>query len=125
MGSGVVGLIMAVLLGLRISRPIQQLVGQANEIAKGALETRVQITSLDEVGLLGERFNYMAEQVHVLMQETVEKAALEKEMEVARAIQATLIPDASAVVDLPGVALASYFKPATKCGGDWWTYCKT
>lgn len=120
--SGMVGLILAVLVGFQISRPIRALVDQAEKIAGGELDTRVKVTSRDEVGLLGQRFNYMAEQVSELMRESVEKAALEKEMEVARAVQATLIPDASAVVDLPGMALASYFKPATRCGGDWWTY---
>jgi serine phosphatase RsbU (regulator of sigma subunit) len=120
--SGVIGLVLAVLVGFQISRPIQALVVQADKIAGGDLETRVQVTSRDEVGLLGERFNYMAEQVHVLMQQSVEKAAMDKEMEVARAIQATLIPDAAADIDLPGLDIASYFKPATQCGGDWWTY---
>lgn len=120
--SGLVGLVLAVLVGFQISRPIRALVDQAEKIAGGDLETRVRVTSRDEVGLLGDRFNYMAEQVHVLMRESVEKAALEKEMEVARAVQATLIPDATAIVDLPGMEMASYFKPATRCGGDWWTY---
>jgi serine phosphatase RsbU (regulator of sigma subunit) len=114
--------VLAVVVGFHISRPIKELVAQAERIAEGDLETRVAIGSRDEVGLLGDRFNFMAEQVSELMQESMEKAALEKEMEVAWAIQSTLIPDAHAVVDLPGIDLASYFKPATKVGGDWWTY---
>ncbi len=120
--SGIVGLILAVVVGFHISRPIRMLVTQAERIAKGDLETRVEVRSQDEVGLLGDRFNHMAEQVRLLMRESVERAALEKEMEVARAVQATLVPDATAIVDLPGIDLASYFKPATRCGGDWWTY---
>ena len=120
--SALVGLVLAVLQGFRLSRPIRALVAQAEKIAGGELESRVQIDSQDEIGLLGDRFNYMAERVQSLMRESVEKAEMEKEMEVASVVQATLVPDSSHTVDLPGISLASYFQPATRVGGDWWTY---
>jgi serine phosphatase RsbU (regulator of sigma subunit) len=120
--SALVGLVLAVIQGFRLSKPIRSLVAHANKIAGGELDSRVQIDTQDEIGLLGERFNYMAEQVQMLMRASVEKAAMEKEIEVASAVQATLIPDASSAVDLHGLSLASHFKPATKVGGDWWTY---
>ena len=125
--SGVIGLVLAVLVGFQISRPIQALVGQADKIAGGDLETRVQVTSRDEVGLLGERFNFMAEQVHALMLESVEKAAMEKEMEVARAIQATLIPDAAADVDSPASTsrATSSRRPSAAGTGGPTTACRT
>jgi serine phosphatase RsbU (regulator of sigma subunit) len=120
--SAAVGLVLAVIQGFRLARPIRSLVAHANKIADGELESRVEIDTQDEIGLLGERFNYMAGQVQMLMRASVEKAAMEKEIEVASAVQATLIPDASSAVDLHGLSLASHFKPATKVGGDWWTY---
>ena len=63
------------------------------------LETRVEISSGDEIGMLGENFNYMADRLLILMRETAEKATLEKELEVARTIQETLVPPAD-LVDL-------------------------
>src|SRR5207248_6435076 len=47
-------------------------------------------------------------------------ATLEKELEVARTIQETLVPP-SDLVTRPFVNLAGYFLPASQCGGDWWT----
>ena len=38
------------------------------------LETRVDVSSSDEIGLLGENFNYMADQLVVLLRHTAEKA---------------------------------------------------
>jgi sigma-B regulation protein RsbU (phosphoserine phosphatase) len=116
-----VGALFTVFQGLSLSRPLQQLARQADQIAGGDLQARVDIKSGDEIGLLGERFNYMAEQMLVLVQETMAKATMEKELEVASTIQATLVPDSS-LVSLSGLKLAGLFKPTTHCGGDWWNY---
>ncbi len=118
-----VGVLFTVFQGLSLSRPLQALARQADQIAGGDLQARVDIRSQDEIGLVGERFNYMAEQMLVLVQETMAKATMEKELEVASTIQATLVPDSS-LVQLSGIRLAGIFKPTTHCGGDWWSYFK-
>ncbi len=115
------GLVLTIIQGVSMSRPIRALARQADQMASGDLLARVNIKSRDEIGFLGERFNYMAEQMLVLMKETVAKASMEKELEVASAIQSTLVPEAN-VVDLQRIQLAGFFKPATQCGGDWWNF---
>src|SRR6185436_19032262 len=45
---------------------------------------------------------------------------LEKELEVARAIQETLVPSGE-LFDRQVLRLCGHFQPATQCGGDWWT----
>jgi serine phosphatase RsbU (regulator of sigma subunit) len=115
-----VGTALAIFQGLRISRPIKMLAWRADQIARGDLETRVEISSGDEIGMLGENFNYMADRLLILMRETAEKATLEKELEVARTIQETLVPPPDPV-DRQFIRLAGYFLPASQCGGDWWT----
>lgn len=115
-----VGTALAIFQGLRISRPLKMLAWRADQIARGDLETRVEITSSDEIGMLGENFNYMADRLLILMRETAAKATLEKELEVARTIQETLVPS-SELVQRSFVCLAGYFMPASQCGGDWWT----
>jgi signal transduction histidine kinase len=50
-----------------ISRPIQNLRNSATLMAHGALDTRIQIASQDEVGQLAQTFNYMAGQLESLM----------------------------------------------------------
>jgi serine phosphatase RsbU (regulator of sigma subunit) len=111
----------AVYQGFAISKPIKMLARGADEIARGHLEKRVPVASSDEIGLLGENFNYMADRLVVLLRETADKATLEKELEVARAIQDALVPPAD-TVDRRFIKLAGFFQPATQCGGDWWTY---
>jgi serine phosphatase RsbU (regulator of sigma subunit) len=115
------GLLLAILQGLRLSKPIKMLAWRADQIARGDLESRVEVTSTDEIGLLGENFNYMADQLVVLLRQTAEKATLEKELEVARTIQETLVPP-NDTVDRQFVKISGYFQPASQCGGDWWTY---
>ncbi|HEY7955484.1 MAG: SpoIIE family protein phosphatase [Polyangia bacterium] len=115
-----VGTALAIFQGLRISRPLKMLAWRADQIARGDLETRVEISSADEIGMLGENFNYMADRLLILMRETAEKATLEKELEVARTIQETLVPPAD-LVTRDFIHLAGYFLPASQCGGDWWT----
>jgi sigma-B regulation protein RsbU (phosphoserine phosphatase) len=115
------GTVLAIVQGLRISKPIKMLAWRADQIARGDLETRVEVSSTDEIGLLGENFNYMADQLVVLLRQTAEKATMEKELEVARTIQETLVPN-NDTVERGFVRLAGYFQPASQCGGDWWTY---
>ncbi len=51
-----------------ISRPVQHLRNSALNMAQGALDTRIQVSSQDEIGQLGETLNYMAGQLETLMQ---------------------------------------------------------
>src|SRR5262249_33775239 len=116
-----IGTLLAILQGLRISKPLKMLAWRPDQIARGDLDSRVEVTSTDEIGLLGENFNYMADQLVVLLRQTAEKATLEKELEVARTIQETLVPP-NDTVDRQFVKISGWFQPASQCGGDWWTY---
>ncbi len=118
-----IGTILAIFQGLSISRPIRQLAWRADQIARGNLDTRVEITSSDEIGLLGENFNFMADQISILLQQTAEKAKLEQELEVAKTIQETLVPS-DAPVKKPNLTFAGFYQPAAQTGGDWWTWAE-
>ncbi len=116
-----IGTVLAIFQGLSISRPIKQLAWKADQIARGDLEARVEITSNDEIGLLGENFNFMADQIEILLVQTAEKARIDQELEVARAIQETLVPT-SDPVDKGTLTFAGFYQPAAQTGGDWWTW---
>lgn len=116
-----IGTVLAILQGLGISRPLKLLAWKADQIARGDLKARVEVSSADEIGLLGENFNFMADQLVVLMRQTREKATMDKELEVARTIQETLVPSHEPFASGP-FELAGHFQPASQCGGDWWTY---
>jgi serine phosphatase RsbU (regulator of sigma subunit) len=116
-----IGLLVSILQSLRISKPIRTLTARATQISQGDLMSRVEVQSSDELGQLAENFNFMADQLVILLQETASKATFQKELEVARSIQEALVPS-SELVDRPFLRLSGYFGPATECGGDWWTY---
>jgi two-component system sensor histidine kinase BaeS len=54
-------------LGRTLTHPIQQLRNSALHIADGALDERVEIKSRDEIGQLGQAFNYMAGRINALL----------------------------------------------------------
>jgi serine phosphatase RsbU (regulator of sigma subunit) len=116
-----VGLLLAIMQGIRISKPIRILSARVSQIAQGELQTRVEVTTSDELGVLAENFNFMADQLMILLQETAQQGAVAKELEVARTIQEALVPS-SEIVDRPFLRLSGYFEPASECGGDWWTF---
>jgi serine phosphatase RsbU (regulator of sigma subunit) len=120
----VLGVLLTVILASSLTRPIVALARTVDQVASGDLQARVSVQTRDEVGLLAERFNVLAEQTLVLMRETLAKATLTKDLEVASALQTTLVP-ATSDVELEGIQLAGYFKPATHCGGDWWAHHQT
>lgn len=115
------GLVSAIVQGLRLSRPITALREAARRIASGDLVTRTDVRSNDEIGDLGATFNYMADRIEVLMQETAEKLHLENELAVARAVSETLVPS-TAVHSSRSMDLVGFYQPASVCGGDWWSY---
>jgi serine phosphatase RsbU (regulator of sigma subunit) len=116
-----IGTVLAILQGLSISRPIKELAWRADQIARGDLGARVEITSSDEIGQLGEHFNFMTDQISILLEQTAEKARIEQELEVARTIQETLVPTPEPV-DHGVLTFAGFYQPAAQTGGDWWTW---
>ncbi len=80
----------------RVTRPIVSLIEQSNEIARGNLNARVEIVSTDEIAVLGDSFNKMAEDLRVSNARLInaEKAAAWKEMarQVAHEIKNPLTP---------------------------------
>ena len=118
-----IGTLLAIFQGLSISRPIRALTWKADQIARGDLDARVEVTSGDEIGLLGENFNFMADQIAILLQQTAEKAKIEQELEVAKAIQETLVPS-DAPVKKGTLTFAGFYQPAAQTGGDWWTWAE-
>ncbi len=51
------------LLSRQLAHPLQQLTAAAVQLSQGNLKTRVQIAAQNELGLLAQTFNHMAEQV--------------------------------------------------------------
>ena len=117
----IVGIIIAGIQAVFVTRNIKLLTRAATQIASGDLSIRSHIKSRDEVGQLGDQFNVMADRVQILMHETEQKAMLEKEVDIARSIQTTLLPPCGFAKCGP-LELNGFFQPASECGGDFWCY---
>lgn len=117
------GIGVAAFHGSRIARPIKALTRQAERIASGDLNSRVEENRSDELGTLARTFNIMSDEIRDLLVEQAQKASLEKEMSLARQVQQAMLPPAT--LDQHGpLKVVGYCMPASSCGGDWWTYRK-
>jgi serine phosphatase RsbU (regulator of sigma subunit) len=118
-----IGVVLAALQGVRLAGPIKVLTRQAERIAGGDLSHRVPHTRRDELGVLAGSFNFMADQIKLLLVEQAQKASLEKEMSLARQVQQAMLPS-EALDEHGSLKIVGYCMPASSCGGDWWTYRK-
>ena len=129
-----VGLIVAGLVSLRLTRPLHQL----SEFARALPDQDLVAGSMlpahiaelprrrpDEVGRLAGAFAYMDEQLREkvarLLEETSSRERLESELNIARELQQGLLPPAD--LTLPAsVNLSATMVPAKEVGGDLYSY---
>lgn len=115
-----VGIGVAAFQAIKIGGPIKLLSQQAHRIADGELNQQVNVASRDEIGMLARDFNFMAGKLRELLQDTASKASLEREMELARQVQESMIPPPRLIEHGP-FRVIGHYEPAAACGGDWWT----
>ncbi len=116
-----IGVVLAALQGIGIARPLRQLATQAHRIAQGSLDQRVPDKRRDELGVLAREFNRMATQLGALMVEQTQKAMMQRELDLARSVQQSMLPPPE-MVHHGNLKVVGYCEPATSCGGDWWTF---
>ena len=73
-------LVLGTLFAGQISRPIQKLALGARKLAGGEYGTRVDVRSSNEVGILGEAFNQMGEEIQKAIEQVRRQAAVNKEL---------------------------------------------
>ncbi|MGQ0504774.1 MAG: HAMP domain-containing protein, partial [Myxococcaceae bacterium] len=100
----------------RISRPLAALTLRAQQLGEGDLEARVSTSHISgrEVSTLSVVFNHMADRIQWLMEDVKQKAVLEREMQLARAVQETLLPSRDVVTAGP-LRIAGACMPADAC----------
>lgn len=111
-----IGVAFSLFFSSKIVGSIQQLVAAASVLAKGDYTSRVDITTGDELEVLGEAFNTMAEEIDKNMKLTVYKERVTKELELAAKIQSESLPK-----NLPKIAsldISAGIIPAEEVGGD-------
>ncbi len=107
----------AVLMILAITRSVSRLSRGAREVARGNVGYRIPVKRRDQLGDLAHAFNTMAASVERMLEEVREKERLAHEMELARQIQESLLPERR--LSFRGLELEAAFLPATEVGGDY------
>lgn len=115
-------LVVSLFASFSLTSTLRELFEATRKIALGQFDVRVRSRSRDEVGGLAESFNWMAEEVSRLLNETAQKARMENELATVKAVQETLFPPSR--FDSGPVHIAGHFEPASECGGDWWSYSR-
>lgn len=107
-----------------ITRPIEELQKGSEAIGRGDLGFTVNVGTGDEFEDLAHSFNRMAaelrEHIENLRRTTAEKERIAKELEIAKEIQQSILPESAPV--LPGFDLAGFNLPAREVGGDFFDY---
>jgi HAMP domain-containing protein len=109
--------LMAVFMIVGLSRAVNRLSRGTAAVRQGDFGVRIPVRRRDQVGDLQRSFNEMAGDLETLVATAAQKESLEKELELARNLQKSLLPG-----DLPagsGVEFATLFEPSAAIGGDY------
>jgi serine phosphatase RsbU (regulator of sigma subunit) len=112
------GTVFTILFSKTLTAPINRLYEATRLVGEGEFDIEMRPGSRDEIGALTWSFNVMSSKIRELLKASVEKAILEKEIDIASTVQRTLIPES--ILDVPGIELRAHYQSASSCGGDWW-----
>ncbi|MEE2719597.1 MAG: SpoIIE family protein phosphatase [Planctomycetota bacterium] len=127
-GIGLLANLVAIfILALLFTRPIRRLSTAMAAVTHGDMDARVEgIESRDEFGDLARGFNEMSSNLRAniddLASERAQRDVVEAELNMAREIQASLLPDDGAIPDRTGFELAAANVPARQVAGDFYDY---
>ncbi len=106
-----------------VTNPLKNLLYVIEEIrVKNILNKQVEITSNDEIGKLGLAFNNMIKELDENRKGLIEKNRIEKEMEIAKIIQTSILPKN---YEIPGFKVSAFMKTAEEVGGDYYDIIKS
>ncbi|NPA80137.1 MAG: SpoIIE family protein phosphatase [Thermotogae bacterium] len=114
------GLLASLLFSRIITRNIEVLIEDLEEIGRGNLEHEVRVRSNDEIGLIADAIRSMTRQLKQAQEKLIESERLKHEVEVARRIQSILLP--KSMPHMPGYEFAAAYYPALVVGGDYYDY---
>jgi sigma-B regulation protein RsbU (phosphoserine phosphatase) len=104
------------ILSVIVTNPIRKLTEVVKQIALGDFSKRAEVKSEDEVGLLADSVNHMAEDLEKSTEARIYQEKTKKELEIAAKIQKELLP--TTLPNIKDLDLAAEVIPATEIGGD-------
>ena len=105
------------LFALLLTRPIRELTAGMARVANGDLKVQLKRRSRDEIGALTLDFNQM---VADLQENVLERQRMGHELDIARRIQQSLLPQSEP--EVPGLDVAGTCLTYAEVGGDYYDY---
>lgn len=109
--------LMAFFLIFALSRAVNRLSHATNSVRAGDFSARIPVKRRDQIGELQRSFNEMTANLEDSVAAVAQKEVLEKELQIARDLQQSLIP-----ADIPSseaVDFSTLFEPSAAIGGDY------
>ena len=114
----IVAAVMALFLIFGLSHAVNQLSRATSMVQEGDFSFRIPDRRKDQLGALQRSFNEMTANLGVAVEEATQKEILDKELEIARSVQQSLLPEQLELDE--SVDVASYFEPSAVIGGDYY-----
>ncbi len=116
--------ILALLIGVKLTRSITSAVGQLYEATKhinrADFRHRISVQSSDQLATLATSFNSMTTSIEDLVREQKEKQRLEGELAIAQEVQAQLYP--KLITQLDTLEVHGFCRPARTVSGDYYDF---
>jgi len=120
----VVVIILSLVFSRHLTKPLEELKRGSEAIGDGDLDYRVDVQTGDEFEDVASSFNRMAadlkEHIRNLRITTAEKERIQKELEIAKGIQQSFLPETAP--EIAGIDLEGFNLPAAEVGGDFYDF---
>jgi sigma-B regulation protein RsbU (phosphoserine phosphatase) len=111
------GIALSFIFFRHISRPMQVMLDGVQSLGEGRLEARITMPTRNEFSILADAFNEMSERIAAGQRELIAKERMDRELELARGIQQSLLP--RSVAAPRGYEIGHYCRSANEVGGDY------
>jgi signal transduction histidine kinase len=112
-----VGMLLVIGLVQVFVRPIQMLTDGVRAIGDGNLEGKLDVSGPAEIGAIAGVFNEITEKFKKAQDSVLEQEKMQKEIEVAKQIQQSLLPRKR-----PEIRLTLHYQTAAEVGGDYYDF---
>jgi sigma-B regulation protein RsbU (phosphoserine phosphatase) len=116
----VIALVAGLALARSITGSVHELFAGTERVREGDFTHKIAVRAHDQLGELAKSFNSMTSSIEELMVAEQEKRRLEEELRIARAIQASLLPQGPML--MPGISVSAVCEPAREVGGDYYDF---
>jgi serine phosphatase RsbU (regulator of sigma subunit) len=114
------GIPVTILLLRRKLRPIGLITEHLKHVDFGRISLDVPFRSENEFGFLAETMRVMGSKLNLAQKELIDKERMSRDLEIAREIQASILP--RAYPDRPTFRIAGEYRSALEVGGDYYDF---